>query len=114
PIPLTVNVAPVTLPQPGRNPGSIPTSFHVGGESYVNKVDAVYHLASNDERQKVNASLFAFLASYRISPAGYGFGEPDSPSGYTSSKKWWLDAAGNMQNEMTAAGPGYPAMRIPI
>jgi len=31
----------------------------------------------------------------RISPAGWGFGEPKTRAGYASSRRWWLDAAGN-------------------
>jgi hypothetical protein len=114
PVTLSVNVVNVTLPALGRAPGAIPTSFHVGGEAYVDKVDAVYHLASNAEREKVNETLYAFLANERISPAGYGFGEPKSPQGYQADKvRWWLDSAGNMVREVNA-GPGFPAMRIPI
>jgi len=114
PLTLNVNVANVTLPAPGRQPGSIPTSFHVGGESYVNKVDAVYHLANNAARQAAANSLYKFLADYRISPASWGFGEPQSTQGYQENKvRWWLDSAGNMIREVNA-GPGFPAMRIPI
>jgi hypothetical protein len=113
PVTLTVNVAPVTIPAPGRTAGMIPTSFRVGGESYVNKVDAVYHLANNDERQKANASLYGFLADYRIAPDSFGFGDPKDPSGYASSNRWWRDAAGQMKLEM-AAGPGFASMHVPI
>ena len=91
--------------------GNLLTSFHVVPESYVSKVDALYHLGSNPARAAANEALYSFLAAYRISPAGWGFGEPRKPDGYTSSSKWWLDAAGNMVRENRI---GFAAMRIPI
>jgi hypothetical protein len=113
PVPLRVEVYPVRIPAPGRTAGMIPTSFRVGGESYVDKVNSVFHLSSNDERQKVNASLYGFLAQYRIAPDSFGYGDPKDPSGYGSSTKWWLDAAGNMKQELEA-GPGFVSMHVPI
>ncbi len=110
-VPVTIRVFPVELPPPGAAAGNLLTSFHVGPESYVGKADQLYNLGSNPARSAANESLFAFLADYRISPAGWGFGEPRSPAGYTTSPKWWLDAAGNMvkQNQL-----GFATMRIPI
>ena len=71
----------------------------------------LYHFKTNGQRAAANDSLFQFLSGYRISPAGWGFGEPRTTSGYTSSPRWWLDAAGNMvrQNQN-----GFATMRIPI
>jgi hypothetical protein len=77
----------------------------------VQKVDQLYRLGSNAARSAANVKLFSFLASYRISPAGWGFGEPRSRSGYTSSKKWWLDASGNMVKQSPSS---FAALRIPI
>ena len=110
-VPVTITVFGVRLPPPNAMAGNLLTSFHVVPESYVGKADQLYHLGSNPERSAANESLFAFLADYRISPAGWGFGEPRKPVGYTTSPKWWLDAAGNMvkQNQF-----GFATMRIPI
>jgi hypothetical protein len=110
-VPVTITVFDVHLPAPNAVQGNLLTSFHVVPESYVSKVDDLYHLGNNAARSTVNQSLFAFLSSYRISPAGWGFGEPKKPTGYTSSSKWWLDAAGNMVKENLA---GFATMRIPI
>ncbi len=110
-VPVTIHVFGVRLPPPNAVDGNLLTSFHVVPESYVSKVDALYHLGSNPARAAANESLFSFLAAYRISPAGWGFGEPRQPTGYTSSPKWWLDAAGNMVRENRL---GFATMRIPI
>jgi hypothetical protein len=110
-VPVSIRVFDVHLPAPGTASGSLLTAFHVVPESYVSKVDEIYHLGTNAARSAANLSLFAFLSSYRISPAGWGFGEPRAPSGYTASPKWWLDAATNMvrQNQFP-----FSTMRIPI
>src|SRR5207342_1733077 len=91
--------------------GNLLTAFHVVPESYVSKVDQLYHLGSNAVRAEVNATLFSFLAGHRISPAGWGFGEPRTAAGYTSSPKWWLDAATNMVRQSPKS---FSALRIPI
>ena len=110
-VPVAIRVFPVHLPAPDETHGNLLTAFHVVPQSYVKKVDELYRLGSNAARSAVNVSLFSFLSAYRIAPAGWGFGEPRTTTGYTSSPKWWLDAAGNMarQNE-----GGFAAMRIPI
>ena len=111
-VPVTIAVFPVRLPPPNAAvPGNLLTSFHLIPESYVAKADQLYNLGSNPARSAANESLFTFLADYRISPAGWGFGEPKQPTGYTSSPKWWLDAAANMVKENQL---GFAAMRIPI
>lgn len=112
-VPLTVNVFPVTLPQPATPIGNLMTSFHLSAESYVNKAGLLYSFTSHDQRIGANASLYGFLATYRISPGSWGFGEPKRPVGYEPSSKWWLDAAGNFKRQL-AVGPGFSAMRIPI
>ena len=68
----------------------------------MNKVDQLYHLGSNPARSAANVTLFAFLASYRISPAGWGFGEPRNASGYTSS----LEVVARRRREHGQAEPG--------
>ncbi len=110
-VPVTIRVFGVRLPASNAADGNLLTSFHVVPESYVSKADALYHLGSNPARAAANEALYSFLAAYRISPAGWGFGEPRKPDGYTSSSKWWLDAAGNMIRENRI---GFAAMRIPI
>jgi hypothetical protein len=110
-VPVQIKVFDVHLPAPNSAQGNLLTAFHVVPESYVAKVDDLYDLGTNPARSAANQSLFNFLSAYRISPAGWGFGEPRKPSGYTSSPKWWLDAAGNMVKENQS---GFATMRIPI
>jgi hypothetical protein len=112
-VPLTVNVYPVTLPQPATPIGNLLTSFHLSAESYVNKAAQLHGLASNEQRSAANASLYGFLATYRLSPASWGFGEPRRPSGYESSARWWLDSAGSFVRQISS-GPGFSTLRIPI
>src|SRR5207247_5984985 len=111
PVPVTITVFDVNLPAPNAVHRNLLTSFHVVPESYVNKVDDLYRLGSNAARSAVNQTLFAFLSAYRVSPAGWGFGEPRKASGYTASRKWWLDAAGNMVKQNPQ---DFTTMRIPI
>ncbi len=82
-VPVSITVFPVRLPPPDEARANLLTAFHVIPQVHVKKVDELYGLRTN---------------------AG-------SPVGYTSSPKWWLDAARNMvrQNE-----GGFAAMRIPI
>jgi hypothetical protein len=108
---ISIRVFDVRLPAPSAVQGNLLTSFHVVPESYVSKVDQLYHLGSNASRSATNAKLFSFLAAYRISPAGWGFGEPRSRSGYSTSPKWWLDSAGNMVRQGPAS---FATLRIPI
>jgi Glycoside hydrolase 123, catalytic domain len=110
-VPVSITVFPVRLPAPGDARGNLLAAFHVIPQSYVKKAQELYNFRSNGQRAAANDSLFQFLSYYRISPAGWGFGEPRTQSGYTSSNRWWLDAAGNMvrQNQ-----DGFAAMRIPI
>src|ERR671911_1284120 len=72
PVPVTVRVFPVTLPPPGQANGNMLSSFHISPETYINKADAVYGFAGNDERVAANRALFAWLADYRISPPSWG------------------------------------------
>lgn len=110
-VPLSITVHDVRLPAPDAVEGNLLTSFHVVPESYVSKADQLYGLGSNAARAAANEALYSFLGRYRISPAGWGFGEPRKPTGYTSSPKWWLDAAANMVRQSPGA---FPALRIPI
>jgi Glycoside hydrolase 123, catalytic domain len=110
-IPVSIRVFDVHLPPASSVQGNLLTAFQVVPESYVKKVDQLYHLGSNPARSAANAKLFAFLASYRISPAGWGFGEPRTRNGYASSRKWWLDSSGNMVKQSPAS---FATLRIPI
>ncbi len=111
PVQLSVRVFSVTLPRPGTA-GSLPTSFHLSPETYVNRVRRLYGETSPPALQAANDALYGFLSSYRLSPASWGFGEPRTLAGYGPSAKWWKDSLANMTREM-AAGP-FPALRIPI
>jgi Domain of unknown function (DUF4091) len=110
-VPVSITVFRARLPDPAEAKGNLLTAFHLVPQSYVRKAHELYHFRRNGDRAAANDSLFQFLSAYRISPAGWGFGEPRSQAGYTSSNRWWLDAAGNMvrQNQN-----GFAAMRIPI
>jgi hypothetical protein len=110
-IPVSIRVFDVRLPPASSVQGNLLTAFHVVPESYVKKVDQLYKLGSNAARSTTNAKLFSFLASYRISPAGWGFGEPRTRTGYSSSKKWWLDSSGNMVRQSPSS---FATLRIPI
>jgi hypothetical protein len=110
-IPVSIRVFDVHLPAASSVQGNLLTAFHVVPESYVTKVDQLYRLGSNPARSAANAKLFAFLASYRISPAGWGFGEPRTRNGYASSRKWWLDSSGNLVKQNPAS---FATLRIPI
>jgi hypothetical protein len=113
-LPIKVKVFNVALPAPGK-PGNLLTSFHLAAETYINRVDKVFGFKSNADRLAANFELYKFLASYKISPSSWGYGEPQTPAGYAPDKRWWKDSAGNMTQE--AGGDGQPAfsdMRIPI
>jgi Domain of unknown function (DUF4091) len=107
-LPISVRVFPVTLPQPNEVDGSLLTAFHVAAESYGNKVASLFEASPQSAAQ----SLYAFLASYRISPNSWGYGAPQVRVGYTSDKRWWKDAQANMLAE--ADGRPFAAMAIPI
>jgi hypothetical protein len=110
-VPVAIRVYGVRLPALNAPQGNLLAALHVVPEAYVSKADELFRLGSNTARSAANVALFSFLASYRISPAGWGFGEPRVEAGYTGSSKWWQDAAGNMvkQNQLP-----FGAMRIPI
>jgi hypothetical protein len=111
-VPVSVTVFPVTLPPPSAVTGNLLTAFHVSGQTYTNTVRRLYGLTTSAQLQAVSPQLYSFLASYRISPSSWGYGEPNSPTGYTSSTKWWLDSAGNMAAE--AKDGIFAAMAVPI
>ena len=108
-VPLTVTVAAVTLPQPNQVSGSLLTAFNFSPQSYSNKAASLYGVAP----ESTLPGLFSFLASYRLSPNSWGYGDPKAASGYTSDRRWWLDKSAQM---VAAAGqPGqFASMWIPI
>jgi hypothetical protein len=111
PVRVSIRVFDLRLPAPSALQGNLLTAFHLVPQAYVAKVDQLFHLGSNAARSAANARLFSFLAENRVSPADWGFGEPKSPAGYSSSAKWWLDAGGNMVKQSPAS---FAALRIPI
>ena len=112
-IPLTVRVFDAALPPPGQAAGSLLTLFNVSAQTYLNTVDSLYGLKKRHLFLAANQMLYGFLSRYRISPASWGYGDPKSATGYTTSSRWWLDAAGNMAAQM-AAGEGFAGMWVPI
>jgi len=109
PVPITVTVAPVTLPATNQVAGSLLTAFNFSPQSYGAKVNALYGVTPPTSLPE----LFKFFASYRLSPNNWGYGNPNRASGYTSNRRWWLDKSGEM---VAAAGdPGqFASMWIPV
>ena len=108
-VPLSVTVSPVTLPATNQVSGSLLTAFNFSPQSYGAKVMALYGVTADQSLP----GLFNFLASYRISPNNWGYGNPNSGKGYTHSRKWWLDKSGQM---VSAAGEPsqFSSMWIPV
>jgi hypothetical protein len=108
-VPLTVTVSPVTLPRQNQVAGSLLTAFNFSPQSYSNKAADLYGVSP----ESTLPGLFSFLASYRLSPNSWGYGNPKEASGYTSDRRWWLDKTDQM-----VAAAGQPAqfasMWIPI
>ncbi len=109
PVTLSVTVAPVTLPKQNQVSGSLLTAFNFSPQSYSNKAASLYGVTP----ESTLPGLFSFLASYRLSPNSWGYGNPKLASGYTSDRRWWLDKTAQM---VSAAGqPGqFASMWIPI
>jgi hypothetical protein len=108
-IPLSVAVSPVTLPATNQVAGSLLTAVNFSPQSYGAKVTALYGVTADQSLP----GLFDFLASYRLSPNNWGYGNPNSGKGYTASRKWWLDKSGQM---VSAAGEPsrFSSMWIPV
>ena len=108
-MPISVTVAPVTLPKQNQVSGSLLTAFNFSPQSYANKAASLYGVTPDSTLP----GLFSFLASYRLSPNNWGYGNPKAASGYTSDRRWWLDKTAQM-----VAAAGQPAqfasMWIPI
>ena len=109
PVPVSVTVSAVTLPKQNQVSGSLLTAFNFSPQSYANKAASLYGVPPDSTLP----GLFSFLASYRLSPNSWGYGNPNKPSGYTNDRRWWLDKSREM---VAAAGqPGqFASMWIPI
>ena len=108
-IPIAVQVADVTLPQPGQVSGSLLTAFNVSPQSYGAEVNKLYGVTAN----RSLPGLFSFLSSYRISPNNWGYGNPRSSAGYTKARRWWLNKAGEMK--VAVGNPRrFASMWIPV
>ncbi len=112
-VPITVTVFDVTLPATGHVPGALLTAFNASPQSYGAEVKQLYGTDSKTVVQNVVPQLFSFLASYGISPNNWGYGNPNSKSGYTSSSKYWLDKRTNMDNAVGEPRQ-FGSMWIPI
>ena len=108
-VPLSVAVSPVTLPATNQVSGSLLTAFNFSPQSYGAKAMALYGVTADQSLP----GLFNFLASYRLSPNNWGYGNPNSGKGYTNSRKWWLDKSGQM---ISAVGEPsqFSSMWIPV
>jgi Domain of unknown function (DUF4091) len=109
PVTLSVAVSAVTLPKESQVSGSLLTAFNFSPQSYANKAASLYDVAPDSTLP----GLFSFLASYRLSPNSWGYGNPRAASGYTSDRRWWLDKSAQM---VTAAEQPsqFASMWIPI
>jgi hypothetical protein len=108
-VPVTVTVSAVTLPRQNQVAGSLRTAFNFSPQSYAKKANSLYGV----DPQTALPGLFRFFASYRLSPNNWGYGNPRVTSGYTSSRRWWLDKAAQM---VSAAGEPsqFASMWIPV
>jgi hypothetical protein len=109
PVTISVTVSDVTLPQQNQVAGSLLTAVNFSAQSYANKVSGLYGVSPESSLP----GLFSFLASYRLSPTSWGYGNPDQASGYTSDRRWWRDKPAQM---VAAAGEPtqFASMWIPI
>jgi hypothetical protein len=110
-VPITVTVYNVTLPPQGQVSGALLTAFNTNPQEYAREVDNLYGITADQSLP----GFFSFLASYRLSPNTWGYGNPDSKTGYTGGPgtRFVHDRSGNM-----VAAVGNPrqfaSMWIPI
>ena len=74
---IRVTVAPVTLPRQNQVSGSLLTAFNFSPQSYSNKAASLYGV----DPDSTLPGLFSFLASYRLSPNSWGYGNPKAVLG---------------------------------
>ena len=108
-IPISVDVANVTIPPPGQVSGSLLTAFNFSPQSYGGMVNKLYGKPAS----QTLPGLFSFLASYRLSPNNWGYGIPTSKSGYTSGGGWQYDRAARM-TEAVGNPRQFSSMWIPL
>jgi hypothetical protein len=108
-IPIAVDVANLTIPPPGHVSGSLLTAFNASPQSYGNEVHRLYGIGASHSLR----GFFRFLASYRISPNTWGYGNPNSRRGYTRASNWFKDKAARMA-EAGGKPRRFAAMWIPI
>ena len=108
-IPITVTVYNVTLPDIGSTSGALLTAFNTNPQEYAAEVNHLYGIPAEDSLP----GFFTFFSSYRISPNTWGYGNPNSKTGYTTGDRFVHDRAGNM---VKAVGDPrqFASMWIPI
>jgi Glycoside hydrolase 123, catalytic domain len=112
PVKVSVRVSSFALPRPGQVSGGLMTAFNLGAETYGNTVGKLHGFRFSEQYHEVNPTLYRFLASYRISPTRWGYGDPTSSRGYTTDHSWFRSPLTNMQEE---AGPSDIApMALPL
>lgn len=111
-VPISVEVFPVTIPPPNQVSGNLMTAFHVAAQTYGNTVGKMAGYSKSEQFQSISPTLYAFLASYRISPNNWGYGSPQERAGYTRNARWWLDSLTNMVAQVRDGI--FAAMSIPI
>jgi hypothetical protein len=109
PVTISVTVSSVTLPKENQVSGSLLTGFNFSPQSYSNKAAALYGVSPDSTLP----GLFSFLASYRLSPNSWGYGNPKMASGYTSDRRWWLDKSAQMVAAVEQPSQ-FASMWIPI
>lgn len=108
-VPISVVVANVIIPPPGQVSGSLLTAFNASPQSYGNAVHKLYGSSASEALP----GFFSFLASYRISPNNWGYGNPNSKSGYTASRNVFKDKPARM-TEAVGDPRQFAAMWIPL
>jgi hypothetical protein len=108
-VPITVTVYDVTLPARGQVSGALLTAFNTNPQEYAAEVNKLFGI----QAEQSLPGFFSFLGSYGISPNTWGYGNPDSKSGYTTGARFVHDRAGNM---VSAVGDPrqFSSMWIPI
>jgi hypothetical protein len=91
-VPITVTVYNVTLPARGQVSGALLTAFNTNPQEYAAEVNKLFGIPAAVSLP----GFFSFLASYGISPNTWGYGNPDSKSGYTTGSRFVHDRVGNM------------------
>jgi len=108
-VPISVDVANVTIPPPGQVAGSLLTAFNTSPQSYGDEVDRLYGI----QPKQSLPGFFSFLAAYRVSPNTWGYGNPSSRSGYTGASNWQHDRSARM-SEAAGSPRQFSSMWIPV